>query len=85
MLSSNTHSHLGDKLYERRKLGALEVEQLVKEFAKNNEVQKIRDLILQIDFLEYEKLDLKYLVEYKQKRYGDTLLIFFQPKKEVTL
>lgn len=48
LLSPNTHSHLGDKLYERRKLGALEVEQQVKEYAKNNELQKIRDLILQI-------------------------------------
>lgn len=47
-LSPSTFSHLGDKLYERRKLGALEIEQLVKELSKQNETQKITDIINQI-------------------------------------
>lgn len=52
-LPPTTHSYLGDKLYERRKLGALEIEQLIKEFTKNNEIQKIKDVITQMqsDFI----------------------------------
>eukprot|EP01125_Pyxidicula_operculata_P004646 TRINITY_DN1747_c0_g1_i1.p1 TRINITY_DN1747_c0_g1~~TRINITY_DN1747_c0_g1_i1.p1 ORF type:complete len:1009 (+),score=224.85 TRINITY_DN1747_c0_g1_i1:1091-4117(+) len=48
--------NLSDKLYERRKLGALEIEQLVKDYAKSGIVDnpKIVELIhsLRVDFVE---------------------------------
>ena len=34
--------------------------------------------IVQIDPKEYEQLDLKTLKEFRQKRYGNTLLVFYQ-------
>lgn len=35
-------------------------------------------VIVQIDPLEYEKLELKHLSEFDQRRYGSTLLIFYE-------
>ncbi len=35
-------------------------------------------VIAQIDPDEYEELELKYLVEFDQRRYGNTLLIFYE-------
>ncbi len=34
-------------------------------------------IIVQIDVLEYSKLDLAYFAETEQRKYGDTLLIFY--------
>jgi vacuole morphology and inheritance protein 14 len=36
---------IGDKLYEKRKLAALEVEQLIKRLAVSNDQQRIRAII----------------------------------------
>jgi 16S rRNA (guanine966-N2)-methyltransferase len=35
-------------------------------------------VIVQIDILEYEKLELQTLNEVEQRRYGDTLLVFYE-------
>jgi hypothetical protein len=45
-ISVNTIRNLNDKLYDKRKLGALEVEQQVKELNKQQEHDKILELIL---------------------------------------
>lgn len=37
--------NLTDKLYERRKLGALEIEQLVKEMRRNGDKEKLVEII----------------------------------------
>ena len=45
LLQQSTTRNLSDKLYEKRKMGALEVEQLVKELNVNKETEKIRSVI----------------------------------------
>lgn len=40
-------------------------------------------VIVQIDPLEYTQLSLRHLVEFEQRKYGKTLLIFFEPEEEV--
>lgn len=45
-LTPATIRNLGDKLYEKRKLGALEVEQLIKESKDANDSEKIQSIIL---------------------------------------
>ncbi|MCE5209768.1 MAG: 16S rRNA (guanine(966)-N(2))-methyltransferase RsmD [Chloroflexi bacterium] len=37
-------------------------------------------LIVQIDVLEYEKMDLSHFTEVEQRKYGDTLLLFYERK-----
>lgn len=39
-------------------------------------------ILVQIDPLEYTQLDLQHLVEFEQRKYGSTLLIFFETKEE---
>lgn len=39
----------GDKLYEKRKLGALEVEQIVKRLAQQNDYHRIRLIIDKVE------------------------------------
>jgi 16S rRNA (guanine966-N2)-methyltransferase len=39
-------------------------------------------VIVQIDPLEYTQLTLNHLVELEQRKYGKTLLIFFEPKED---
>lgn len=53
-LPPNIIKNLNDKLYEKRKLGALEVEQIVKEYNKEDNKEKIIELItfLQENFLK---------------------------------
>jgi hypothetical protein len=45
-ISVNTIRNLSDKLYDKRKLGALEVEQTVKELNKQQEHDKIMEVVL---------------------------------------
>lgn len=45
VISQAISRNLTDKLYERRKLGALEIEQLVKEFKRNDDKAKILELV----------------------------------------
>lgn len=45
LLSQQIVKNLTDKLYERRKLGALEIEQLVKEMRKNNDKEKLTEIV----------------------------------------
>ena len=45
-LTPATIRNLGDKLYEKRKLGALEVEQLIKEAREANDAEKINSILL---------------------------------------
>lgn len=45
-LSPATIRNLGDKLYEKRKLGALEVEQIIRETKEANDTDKIQAIIL---------------------------------------
>lgn len=54
LLSGSIARNLSDKLYERRKLGALEVEQLVKDSAKGGSKGKVTEIItaLNTDFIE---------------------------------
>eukprot|EP01113_Clastostelium_recurvatum_P034297 TRINITY_DN4635_c0_g1_i2.p1 TRINITY_DN4635_c0_g1~~TRINITY_DN4635_c0_g1_i2.p1 ORF type:complete len:817 (+),score=227.61 TRINITY_DN4635_c0_g1_i2:36-2453(+) len=53
-LPVTTYRNLGDRLYDKRKLGALEVEQLVKEFNNSNNEDAIRNVIrvLTTDFTD---------------------------------
>jgi 16S rRNA (guanine(966)-N(2))-methyltransferase RsmD len=37
-------------------------------------------IIVQIDPVEYEALELEHFLEFDQRRYGSTLLVFFEPK-----
>jgi vacuole morphology and inheritance protein 14 len=45
LLTPNTLRNLNDKLYEKRKLGALEIEQQVKELVKSKDVGKVAQII----------------------------------------
>ena len=40
------------------------------------------EVIVQIDVLEYEEMPLKNLHEVSQRRYGDTLLVFYEKEEE---
>lgn len=42
-------------------------------------------VIVQIDPVEYEQQDLKRLAEFEQRRYGSTLLVFYEWKEGVEL
>jgi vacuole morphology and inheritance protein 14 len=44
-LQQSTTRNLSDKLYEKRKMGALEVEQLIKDLNANREHDKIKSVI----------------------------------------
>ncbi len=41
-------------------------------------------VIVQIDPKEYEKLELKNLDEFDERKYGNTLLVFYERKEELT-
>jgi 16S rRNA (guanine(966)-N(2))-methyltransferase RsmD len=40
------------------------------------------EVIVQIHPREYLELELKYLAEFEQRKYGSTLLVFYQPRHE---
>jgi 16S rRNA G966 N2-methylase RsmD len=39
-------------------------------------------IIVQIDPLEYSQMSLDHLAEFEQRKYGNTMLIFFETKEE---
>ena len=55
---------LGDRLYEKRKAAALELERVVRDLAQENKTQKIDEIIQQL------QKDFTYAVNYPNARNG---------------